>query len=372
MTPKTKIPTKPADLFKTIPVDVGHSLDLSPSPRWSLESDTPESVIVAIEPKALSPRVLSDLFSKSLLALVFIFMAAALPAQAQAPLDLAELGRRGLSEASRDIIVTQALTRRARPPLEIGFILDVAQYGGDDLVRTYLEMDATSSQSAKSPLAPEAMRNLMASGLAPAEIKSLIETMPVNEGPPPSWSAAAPLVSAPAVMVNMVNGGAFTEQDISQRPTVAPVAPVVQAPKPAQIASVGLVEASWSASQAGSTPPTKVELRRIPQTLAPGQSADPSRPLPEAPGPYWTRTRPAPDGFFMGVTTEVKDDGHRYEVHTNSRGRVMGQEVLSRSSGQKVVRHYNGRTESSPMTVDAPVSPVTPVVYYNNGESVKN
>jgi hypothetical protein len=44
----------------------------------------------------------------------------------------------------------------------------------------------------------------------------------------------------------------------------------------------------------------------------------------------------------MGVFDQVKADGHRYEVHTNARQGLMGQRVLSRDSGRKVVRHFNG------------------------------
>jgi hypothetical protein len=43
----------------------------------------------------------------------------------------------------------------------------------------------------------------------------------------------------------------------------------------------------------------------------------------------------------MGVTEEVKADGHRYEVNTNARGGRLGQETLSRPSGHRVIRHYS-------------------------------
>jgi hypothetical protein len=49
----------------------------------------------------------------------------------------------------------------------------------------------------------------------------------------------------------------------------------------------------------------------------------------------------------MGVTDEVKPDGHRVEVHTNARGGRLGQQVLSRASGRKVYRHYSLSPENA-------------------------
>ncbi|MDR2443536.1 MAG: hypothetical protein LBE31_08465 [Deltaproteobacteria bacterium] len=351
------------------------------SQACSLEAPHSEPIIIKLEHQPISTRRLNELFIKSLKILTVLAMLAFFGTSsllAAEPLNLAELTSKGLSERSRDIIVTQALSHRARPPLEIGFVLEMAAYGGDELARTYLEMDADTSQIPNSPLPPESMRNLMASGLDPKEIKDLILSIETTEAP----NAALAIPAATTAAATYVT--------LNDAPPVAPKAPEAPATPPAAATpnpTVGQGDewlrddyaqsAALYAPQSPQAPqapaqPSKADLRHIPQVLAPGQSADPSRPLPVAPGPYWTRTRQTEDGFFMGVTDEIKVDGHRYEVHTNSKGGVMGQEVLSRASGHKVVRHYNGRTESKP-EVAAPKAPNSPMVqFYDPNELVRN
>lgn len=328
-----------------------------------------------------SPGLISSLgipgFVKILVLALVILIAAAAEALAVQPLDLAELGRRGISQKSRDIIVTQALTVRARPPLEIGVVIEMAAYGGDDLARAYLEMDAATNQSPVSPLPPQSVRNLMTAGISSAEIKDLIKSAAEESAasnPAPAVALApGPIVNEtvetvayrPAVSPEPPKGPSepsFAEEDIAPpQPLQNPYAAVKEAIIPSAPAAPGIPAVRPPA--AAKAPPTPAELRKIPQTLAPGQSADPARPLPVAPGPYWTR-EPEPGKHFMGVTDEVKDDGHRYEVHANAREGLMGQEVLSRASGHKVVRHYNG-TER----IEGPVPPQPPEPvdddYYN-------
>ncbi|MDR1110608.1 MAG: hypothetical protein LBP92_07935 [Deltaproteobacteria bacterium] len=247
-------------------------------------------------------------------------------ARGSEPLDLAELGRRGLGERSREIIVAQALSHRARPPLEIGFVLEMASYGGDDLAQAYLEMDAATSQEAASPLPPESMRNLMAAGLAPADLRSFADSSNPALNGQDEEQAPAPAVP----VVTSLREGPNAERPL-ERPS-APEAPGSVAPRAADRPTV----------VAAARP---LDLRSVPQTLAPGQKADPARPLPEAPGPFWTRA-PRGDGqAFMGVTEQVKADGHRFEVNTNARGGRLGQEVLGRPSGHKVNRSYSVRPE---------------------------
>jgi hypothetical protein len=260
----------------------------------------------------------------ALLALaVVIGLGLAGPALAADPLDLNELKSKGLGEKSREIIVTQSLAKRARPPLEIEFIEELAAYGGDVLAQAYLEMDAATHDQKTSPLPPTSMKNMMAAGLTPAELVKFTQSVnPKAHENEPSEAALAksgPMVTAMSVASN------------TDRPVEAPLAP-----------SNPEFDQSVSAAAPPQKPaiPKPQDLRKVPQTLYPGQQADPARPLPEAPGPYWSR---APKGHetFLGVTETVKADGHRYEVNANAKGGRLGQEVLSRPSGHKVVRHYS-------------------------------
>ena len=312
-----------------------------------------------IESLATSFSLPKSILAKALILAPFVLALICAKALAVQPLDLAELGRRGLSQKSRDIIVTQALTQRARPPLEIGVVLDLAAYGGDNLARAYLEMDAKTNQSAASPLPPQSVRNLMKAGVAPEEIKSLMESAAEPAGDIAPVEAEAAFASSPTVAETVE-----TLPDKPVEPPAKPEAPSKSAftvediePEASNEAYEGNSQESASpyaavrdaisprVPAAPQAPASPADLRKVPQTLYPGQSADPARPLPEAPGPYWTRL-PEPDGSrFMGVADEVKADGHRYEVNTNARGGLMGQEVLSRGSGHKVIRHFNIRPE---------------------------
>jgi hypothetical protein len=256
------------------------------------------------------------------------------------PVDLAELGRQGLGEASRRIIVTQSLAQRARPPLDLEFVKELAAYGGDDLALAYLEMDAATAKSAESPLPPTSARNMMAAGLAPADLIAFSKSLNPklnNDDAEAQGGLAGPPAGAAVTEVMTV-----AEADTT---TVAPTAPA--APK-----FEGQPNGPGRPHQPQANFNKPKDLRRVPQTLVPGQKADPSRPLPEAPGPYWTR---APKGHetFMGVTETVKADGHRYEVNTNARGGRLGQEVLSRPSGHKVVRYFSQSPERA-MAAPAP------------------
>ncbi|MDR2386681.1 MAG: hypothetical protein LBE80_03730 [Deltaproteobacteria bacterium] len=246
-------------------------------------------------------------------------------------MDLNDLKSKGLSDRSREIIVTQSLAQRARPPLEIEFIEELADYGGDVLAQAYLEMDAVTADQKSSPLPPSSMKNMMAAGLSPSELVKFSQSVnpqaSVSEPNGAALAKSGPMVRAMSVASN------------SEGPVEAPKAPVnpefnqnlqpVAQPKKPQVAIQ-----------------KPKDLRKIPQTLYPGQQADPARPLPEAPGPYWSR---APKGHdtFLGVTETVKADGHRYEVNTNAQGGRLGQEVLSRPSGHKVVRYYSMAPEKA-------------------------
>ncbi|MDR0620649.1 MAG: hypothetical protein LBJ61_02035 [Deltaproteobacteria bacterium] len=318
---------------------------------------------------------------------VLAILALTLSGQARAadPLDLADLGRAGLGEKSREIIVAQALAKRGRPPLEIGFVKELAAYGGDALAQAYLEMDAAVANQAESPLPPSSMKNMMAAGLSPSDLIKFSqsvnpETQKISEkvanqhrrvGGAAAVAAAAvtPTVApavAPAVPTTvaptMDEGWAAPGTPIAEDGWAAPGTPIADEgwaePKADAWAKPQGGEGNLNKAQAndgaiaGPKEPVKPkiafakpkDLRKIPQTLAPGQKADPARPLPEAPGPYWTRT-PKGHGTFLGVTEEVKADGHRYEVNRNARGDRLGQEVLSRPSGHKVVRYYSQSPE---------------------------
>jgi hypothetical protein len=240
------------------------------------------------------------------------------------------------------------LTVRARPPLEISFVLQMAEYGGDALAKAYLEMDARTNKMERSPLTPEAMRNLMSSGLTVEDLLLLINSAGQSF---PTAQASISEASGPSVLV--------TEGTNAPRPIEDPLPPLVPATSPTPYHAMIAVTGPQIPGMSGFSGPTvpqaatyqtasaarEIDWRKVPQVLYPGQQADPARPMPEAPGPYWTRQPGPNDTFFMGVTDEIKDDGHRYEVHTNSHRGVMGQEVLTRPSGHKVYRYFNGNTE---------------------------
>ncbi|MDR3204786.1 MAG: hypothetical protein LBV23_08590 [Deltaproteobacteria bacterium] len=259
-------------------------------------------------------------------------------------LDFNELSRRGLSEKSREIIVAQALTVRARPPLEVSFILELASYGGDELARAYLEMDARTNQMSQSPLAPETIKSFMNAKMASSDLISMMEKT-VTPSLKTAGSFKEPIKddrqlepslarqSPPSAMVAQVN------QPTDYEAMIAATAPQI----PALAGQHNLTP--QAAVRANNNQSASAILRKTPQVLAPGQQADPSRPLPADSGPYWVRTPQPQDVFFMGVIDEVKADGHQYEVNSNARRGLLGQEALSRASGHRVVRHYNGQTK---------------------------
>ncbi|MDR1546342.1 MAG: hypothetical protein LBU12_06455 [Deltaproteobacteria bacterium] len=296
-------------------------------------------------------------------------------AAAAETVDLSELGARGLSQRSREIIVVQALSPRARPPLEMGFVMDLAAYGGDELALAYLEMDAASAQQSSSPLPADRVKALMSSGVPAEDVKKIVasartqaQSAPlftalagsaavasVAASDQPAGSAAAapdqPVVAPAAPQApappRTAGGGAFTVEDLMPSPAAEDWGEAVKGAGPSApiVAAVEAAPALVAAPLAPVKPPTAAELRKVPQTLAPGQSADPSRPLPAAPGPYYTREPRSQGGLWMGVRDEIKPDGHRVETHANGRQGLQGQEVLSRASGRKVYRHFSGRTE---------------------------
>ncbi|MDR1050629.1 MAG: hypothetical protein LBP95_06025 [Deltaproteobacteria bacterium] len=374
-----------------------------------------------------------------LLALGFLLVVQNAPARAGAPLDLAELARRGLGEKSREIVVTQTLARRGRPPLEIDFVMELVDYGGDDLARTYLVMDARTNRLRRAPVPPESMRKMMDAGLPPREIMNLLvsaersqnsdQAAAASAAPPAVAGSGAGLARTATTGARLTASSTFdgrtgiVETDLmggqAPLPAAAPPAALetmsptrAQAENQIQAQARALAPASdaaadvaaaegwpappaaqewpeppaaqewpeppaaeewpaaasaqeWPEPPAGAPRPLRRpgeraghpgaaeaalredkaprpdDLRRVPQVLQPGQKADPARPMPVSPGPYWTRQPEGRGERFMGVTDQVKPDGHRVEVHTNARSGRLGQQVLSRESGRKVVRHYS-------------------------------
>ncbi|MDR2366660.1 MAG: hypothetical protein LBF58_00895 [Deltaproteobacteria bacterium] len=283
---------------------------------------------LADSPLADSPQALGALLAVILSLVTFAVLTLAGPAWGAEPLDLAELGRRGLGERSREIIVSQSLANRGRPPLEIAFVEELAAYGGDPLALAYLEMDAGTADLAESPLPPASMRNMMAAGLSAEELIRFSHSVNPKRAKGDGTAAAATL-GGPLVTAMVAGANA-------ERPTEKPLAPEAPAIKP--------VTDAPAPRRPGLERPG--DPRKVPQTLVPGQKADPARPLPEAPGPYWTRA-PKGHGTFLGVTESVLADGHRYEVNANARGGRLGQEVLSRPSGHKVVRYFSSAPDKS-------------------------
>ncbi|MDR1608136.1 MAG: hypothetical protein LBT38_06980 [Deltaproteobacteria bacterium] len=246
----------------------------------------------------------------------------------QAPLlaevmDLNKWAKAGLPESIRQKMVIQSLSHRARPPLSGDFLLEMVRYGGENLALSYINMDSATAQEPQAPLTPEVVKRLMGSGVPRADLEMVINAAQ-KSGSDQSATLVAPIVAPVPEELRPV-----VEEEVKPykpAPVVAPARP--EPPKAEPL-------------------PTPSQLRKIPQTLVPGQPADPSRPLPPNPSPYHIREPKGSNGVFLGVQEVKKPDGHVYQVNSNGRQGLQGYEVLSRPSGHKVYRHHSGRTDQT-------------------------
>jgi hypothetical protein len=96
---------------------------------------------------------------------------AAIPASAgpNAP-DLNDLADLGISRGTVSDLVAESLAPRARPPMEADFVLLLARYGGDPLMRAYLDLDMESRHSPEAPLGEQAVKSMIARRDPAAEI----------------------------------------------------------------------------------------------------------------------------------------------------------------------------------------------------------
>jgi hypothetical protein len=184
------------------------------------------------------------------------------------------------------------------------------------------------------------MRNLMEAKVEVSDIKTIIASANDDLGKMANLDQGT-YFSAPQIVAE--NSG-ITEENL---PVIVPKSPKspemvkTLSPNQAELKRVDNPALPVSESTGKAAP---VNIRKVPQVLAPGQQADPARPMPVAPTPYSVR-EPGENEFWMGVREETKPDGHRVEVNTNGQKMFLGDEVLSRPSGRKVHRYYSGSTE---------------------------
>jgi hypothetical protein len=245
-------------------------------------------------------------------------------------MDLEKWAQAGMPESIRQKMVIQSLSHRARPPLTGEFLLEMVRYGGENLTLSYLNLDSATAQQAQAPLSPEVVSRLMSSGAPRADLEMIINAANRGAERAPEAPVVTPVGLRPVTEEIVEKLGPETVNPTS---VVAPSAPQIPHAPPTV-----------------SPAPTSVDLRKVPQTLAPGVPADPSRPMPPDPSPYQIRRPQGNQGVFMGVQEVVKPDGHVYQVNSNGRRGLMGYEVLSRPSGHKVYRYHSGRTDRTSET----------------------
>jgi hypothetical protein len=249
-------------------------------------------------------------------------------------LDLEKLAKSGLPESVRERMVVQSLSQRARPPLEGEFLLEMVRYGGEGLALKYMSLDSATANEAEAPLSPAVMSRLMKSGTPRADLEKIVEiaggVAEVDSKPVPVPPALVKVSEVTVTDLPPVKNQAQAENPLVESPVASPKSPKTPEYVPAPVIN---------------RPPTREELRKIPQTLIPGVPADPARPMPPSPGPYQIRRPEGSRGVYMGVQEEVKPDGHVYQTNLNGRKEYLGSEVLSRPSGHKIHRYYSGKTD---------------------------
>ncbi|MDR2612743.1 MAG: hypothetical protein LBG06_07950 [Deltaproteobacteria bacterium] len=114
-------------------------------------------------------------------ALLAAFLAAflAAPALLAGPnvLDLNQLNALGISQETVRDIVTESLSQRGRPPMDADLILSLSRYGGEPLMRAYLDLDRESRLAPEPPLSREAVMAMMARLEGRDEIIRRIDTI---------------------------------------------------------------------------------------------------------------------------------------------------------------------------------------------------
>lgn len=264
-------------------------------------------------------------------------LAAPLAAQAADPINLESLQDDGLSEQ----IIARFLAlnldgRRAAPQVDVKLLSRLGRYGGDDLAKAYLELDAKSAHLPSRDFSPEVVDQLMTNGVPPANLKEILlseagrfdaEPAPsAGETKEPPKKKAGKTIYAPPLPPLRT-----AESQVPEQPRA------VAAPAPAP------------ASQ------TEYSSHRRPQLayqdLRPGQAADPGSRLPLPYSTYDIR-HPRNKGPWMGVTERELPDGHVVEVNVAGDSSLVGQEVISRPTGHKVYRYYSGRPDSPSSMVE--------------------
>ncbi|MDR0547899.1 MAG: hypothetical protein LBI10_00575 [Deltaproteobacteria bacterium] len=259
-----------------------------------------------------------------------VFISSASLAAPEEVLDLEKWAKAGLPAAVRERMVIQSLSQRARPPLSGDFLLAIVRYGGEGLALRYMSLDSATENQKEAPLSPEVVSRLMSLGAPRADLERIIE-LAANQTDP-SGPVPTPVALRPVTEITVENLDPVQTEIAGPQKSPSVQKPLAPEPPP-----------SFKAA----TSPTREELRRVPQTLVPGQPADPARPMPPAPGPYQIRKPQGSRGVFMGVQEEVKPDGHVYRINTNGRKEFLGAEVISRPSGHKIHRYFSGRTDQT-------------------------
>ncbi len=296
---------------------------------------------------------------KPLLALIALLVwsaAPALAAPAQEPVDLTTLTQAGLSPDTAGRFLAQNLdpTRQAAP-VDAKLLARLGQYGGDGLASAYLDLDKATLNRPYRDFSPEVVEQLMNTNMEAGELQALLG----SEAARVATRGEAPAVSAPgpAVAARPAASGSLMPPPLPpEAPPVvaAPAAP--PAPAPRDIASPVPARPRMAAV----SPPARVQPGY--QALRPGQSADPSLPMPPPPYTYDIR-RQQFDGPWMGVTERELPDGHVVEANTVGYASQVGQEVLSRPTGHEVYRYYAGNP-------DRPRSGADPAQEWKNREDL--
>lgn len=298
-------------------------------------------------------------------------------AGAEDPVDLVAMQEAGLDPETIGRYLAQNLdSTRLAPPIEAGLLSRLGAYGGDDLVKSYLNLDKQTAHLKQRDFSPQVVEQLLASDVGAEKLKSVLDGEAARAA-----RAASAKPDSPALLPAPPQPSAVTESDLAPAPSLppapakaasAPVAPAVRAPQSIAPALPQSSAPSTPQSLAPAAPQSSVPT--LPQSappvapqvaaptvqalnppqprfqdLRPGQAADPASKVPPPLDTYELR-RPA-DEPWMGVTERELADGHRVEVNRMGDPGAVGQEVITRPSGRRVYRYHSGNTgQPAPIT----------------------
>ena len=255
------------------------------------------------------------------LILSLIFVAPAMAAPNNEPIDLVSMKESGLSNETLGRFLAQNLgSDRQAPQVDANLLTSLGRYGGDSLAVAYLDLDRATMNRPTREFGPEVVTQLMAGGMPSAELKQLLAEETARAVGQSYEAEAQPVVLAPPVPAPKVVQ--------TMTPTVS--APTVSRPQAPEMTS------------------------RTEQALRPGQAADPASRLPVPYSTYDIRNnrqdgqvrRQNNGGSWMGVMEKELPDAHLVEVNSIGQVAQVGQEVFTRPSGHQVYRYYTGNPDN--------------------------